>query len=155
MWALRYPATHELNVLERDPGGRTHGRPLQAGSHRIHGHSPALATARSVIIASEPMDNDRGWRIIEPCEPLHIDVNLTPHRSRPLPSAPAHPLTLADPNPPHPTSPPLPNSSGSPSPSTPNTPMQTPRGEAGHDDDSHPSGRQDSLKLHHQYKSVP
>jgi predicted glutamine amidotransferase len=78
MWALPYPATHELNVLERDPGGRTHGRPLQAGSHRIHGHSPALATARSVIIASERMDNDRGWRIIEPCELLHIDVNLTP-----------------------------------------------------------------------------
>jgi predicted glutamine amidotransferase len=78
MWALPYPATHELNVLERDPGGRTHGHPLQADSHRIHGHSPALATARSVIIASERMDNDRGWRIIEPCELLHIDVNLTP-----------------------------------------------------------------------------
>ena len=45
LWALRYPATHELYVLDRPAGGaRAAGRQaLDVASPRIHARSPHLA----------------------------------------------------------------------------------------------------------------
>lgn len=99
MWALRYPETHELHVLDRAPGGHRDGAPLTADSPRIHGHSHDLARKRSVVIATEPMDADPGWRMLEPGELLHVGPELRVHSSSPLPQDPARSLVLAEPAP--------------------------------------------------------
>ncbi len=44
LWALRYPDTHELYVLDRPPGGTGHGRPLEARTTRIHARSQHLVS---------------------------------------------------------------------------------------------------------------
>lgn len=97
LWALRYPETHELHVLERAPGGHRDGQPLAVDSHRIHGHSHDLAGRRSVVIATEPMDADPGWRMLAPGEMLQVGPDLTLHSSIPMPQNPARRLELVEP----------------------------------------------------------
>lgn len=97
LWALRYPETHELYVLERAPGGHRNDQPLEIDSSRIHGHSQALDRKSSVVIATEPMDSDPGWRLLAPGELLHIDASLGSSSSWPLPPKPARALVLPDP----------------------------------------------------------
>jgi glutamine amidotransferase len=97
LWALRYPATHELYLLARPAGGTGDGHSgLEHRSHRIHARSPHLADQPSVIIASERMDGDPGWRLLRPGELLHVDRTLRISSSAPLPSTPRHLLTLAE-----------------------------------------------------------
>ncbi len=93
MWALRYPATHELYVLER-PAGR--GQALDVASARIHAQSPQLAHQPSVIIASERMDVDPGWRLMDPGELLHAGPTLETGSSAPFPPEPARLLRVSD-----------------------------------------------------------
>jgi len=97
LWALRYPETHDLLVLEREAGGGS-GRHLDhssaAGSVRVR--SGSLADRPAVIVASEAMDADSGWRSLEPGELLHVDGNLHVSRQLILPDPPARPLTLAE-----------------------------------------------------------
>ena len=97
-WALRYPATHELLVLERAPGGPGGDRHLEHASAagRIRVRSGDLAAQPSVVVATERMDEDPGWRALEAGELLHIAPDLTVTRELALPDPPAHPLTLAD-----------------------------------------------------------
>lgn len=90
LWGLRYPATHPLWLLERTAGG-----PLDAASPRIRARSEGLADQPAVILATERMDDDPGWRLLAPGELLRIDADLRCHPSTPL-AEPAHPLTLAD-----------------------------------------------------------
>jgi glutamine amidotransferase len=98
LWALRYPATHELYVLDRPAGGRRAGiaEGLDAASHRIHARSAHLAHQPSVVIASERMDNDPGWRLLDPGELLHVSSTLEIERSAPFPVEPAHLLNVSD-----------------------------------------------------------
>ena len=98
LWALRYPATHELYVLPRPAGGTAadHGHGLEAATSRIHARSPHLARRPSVIIASEQMDDDSGWRLLRPGELLHVRSDLTIDSSSPFPPAPRHLLRRAD-----------------------------------------------------------
>ena len=49
-----------------------------------------------MIVASERMDDDPGWRLLDPGELLHVDADLTVVSDRPLPRVPAHLLSLAD-----------------------------------------------------------
>lgn len=92
LWALRYPATHELYVLDR-----THSpAPLEVRTPRIHTRSDELRDAPAVIIASEPMDGETGWRLMDPGELVHVGADLVLSSTRALPDPPAHPLTLAD-----------------------------------------------------------
>ncbi|PZG94874.1 class II glutamine amidotransferase [Streptomyces sp. NTH33] len=98
LWALRYPGTHELYVLERSAGGRHGTRHLDhSGSHgRMRVHSAALAGRPSVVVASERMDDNPHWRLMEAGELLHVGSDLrTTHRVV-LPEPPAHQLTLDD-----------------------------------------------------------
>jgi glutamine amidotransferase len=97
-WALRYPATHELYVLERAAGGPDGRSHLEHSSprRRIKVHSPELAQRPAVVVASERMDDDPGWRLLEPGEMLHVDADLRVTSRRVLDAPPAHPLTLAD-----------------------------------------------------------
>lgn len=91
LWALRLPATHGLYVLERRGG-----QPLDARSARIHARSQALAGERAVVVASEPMDGESGWRELDPGELVHVRADLGVESSRPAPAGLAHPLTLDD-----------------------------------------------------------
>lgn len=97
LWAVRYPATHELHILERNPA-RVHGpaAPLDARSHRIHARSEDLAGSSHVLIATEPMDHNPAWRPVEAGELVHVGPDLAVTASFPFPGAPAHPLTLSD-----------------------------------------------------------
>jgi predicted glutamine amidotransferase len=92
LWALRYPATHELYVLDR-PAGR--GEALDVASPRIHAQSPQLAHQPSVIIASERMDDDPGWRLLGPGELLHVSSTLGISSSAPFAPEPAHLLRVS------------------------------------------------------------
>jgi predicted glutamine amidotransferase len=93
LWALRYPDTHDLLVLERDGGS---GALEHASEHRIRVSSQALADRPAVVVATERMDDDPGWRPLESGELLHVDGELEVSAHRILESAPAHRLTLAD-----------------------------------------------------------
>jgi glutamine amidotransferase len=98
LWALRYPDVHELWVLERAAGGPRGSRHLDAasaaGSVRVR--SAPLASQPAVIVASEPMDEDPGWRALEPGELVHVGPTLNVDSTIALDGAPAHPLTLDD-----------------------------------------------------------
>jgi glutamine amidotransferase len=98
LWALRYPDTHELHVLERAAGGRSGSRVLdhagRPGSLRVH--SDELGRWPAVVVASEPMDDDPGWRALAPGELLHVDASLRVRSEVAVDHPPRHPLTLAD-----------------------------------------------------------
>jgi predicted glutamine amidotransferase len=96
LWALRYPATHDLWVLQRAPGGSAPSRALDARTDRIHARSEGLAERQSVIVASEPMDGDPGWRLLDSGELLHITKDLALVASMPFRDRPAHQLSLDD-----------------------------------------------------------
>ncbi|MCK9901452.1 class II glutamine amidotransferase [Parafrankia colletiae] len=98
LWALRYPDTNTLYLLRRQPGGHHGGRPLDhvdaAGATRLH--SKDLATAASVVVASEPMDEHPDWRALRPGELVRVLPGQITTTRITLPDPPAHPLTLAD-----------------------------------------------------------
>ncbi|MEU6480054.1 class II glutamine amidotransferase [Streptomyces sp. NPDC047017] len=98
LWALRYPATHELYVLERRAGGLHGTRHLDhSGTDgRMRVHSANLAEHPAVVVASERMDDHPDWRLMEAGELLHVGPDLRTTRHNALPDPPAHPLTPAD-----------------------------------------------------------
>jgi glutamine amidotransferase len=103
LWALRLPAAHPLLLLDRRAGGdpgtppaplrgdAAHGRP----NGRLRVASDELQHVPGVLVATEALDDDPGWR------PL-LDGELVQVRrdgvvvSRVLGVAVAHPLTLAE-----------------------------------------------------------
>jgi glutamine amidotransferase len=98
LWALRYPDVHELHVLKRAAGGPRGNRYMEQASARgsVRVRSGDLATRPAVVVASEPMDEDAGWRALGSGELLHVDRELRTTITRPLERPPAHQLTLAD-----------------------------------------------------------
>jgi glutamine amidotransferase len=97
IYALRYPETNTLHVLERPAGGPRGGEPLDHRSSlgtRIQ--SAQAARQAVVVVASEPMDDDPGWRALEPGELLHVGGNLEVDTAIVLPDPPAHMLALED-----------------------------------------------------------
>ena len=98
LWALRYPDTHQLFVLERSAGGQHGGRHLDAASAAgtVRVRSGHLATRPAVVVASEPMDEDPGWRPMASGELVHVDGKLRVRSEIVIDRAPAHLLTLAD-----------------------------------------------------------
>jgi predicted glutamine amidotransferase len=94
LWALRYPETHDLQVLERTPRGRHLDHASAAGSIRVR--SGDLADLPAVVVASEPMDEDPGWSSLASGQLLHVGPDLSVRRELILPDPPAHPLTVED-----------------------------------------------------------
>jgi glutamine amidotransferase len=98
LWALRYPETHPLCVLSRPAGGHQGHRHLEhaSASGRVRVRCGDLAAAPATIVASEPMDEDPGWRLLEPGELLHVapDQNVTSRIA--FSGAPRHQLRSAD-----------------------------------------------------------
>src|SRR3954464_5168023 len=95
LWALRYPDTHELWVLERAAGGPGGGRHLDAASAAgtVRVRSERLARHPAVIVASERMDEDPGWRLLAPGELIHVGPALELTSSMAVEGPPAHPLS--------------------------------------------------------------
>jgi predicted glutamine amidotransferase len=98
LWALRYPATHDLFVLEREAGGPHGGRHLDHASRsgRVRVRSGDLGSMPAVVVATEQMDENPGWRNLEPGELLHVGADLRVRSQIIVDATPAHPLTLAD-----------------------------------------------------------
>jgi predicted glutamine amidotransferase len=94
VFALRYPETHSLYVLERGAGrGRLHHA---SARHRIRVDSDDLAELPSVVIASEKMDDDPGWRELQSGELVHVGPKLDVTITKAIDHPPSHQLTLAD-----------------------------------------------------------
>jgi predicted glutamine amidotransferase len=98
LWALRYPATHELYVLRRPAGGHHGARHLDHAGRDGHlrVRSAHLADRPSVVVASERMDESPHWKLMAPGELLHVGPDLRATSRIALADPPAHPLTLAD-----------------------------------------------------------
>ncbi|WP_166906091.1 class II glutamine amidotransferase [Mycobacterium sp. DL440] len=92
MWALRYPDTHELYVLDRRHPDQ---RRVRLRSARIHAESEHLTSQPSVLVASEPMD-DEDWQLIAPGELVHVDADLRIDRQLAFPGPPRHLLHRDD-----------------------------------------------------------
>jgi predicted glutamine amidotransferase len=91
LWALRYPESHTLYVLERAAGGRHGGRALHHASSTLRVHVPHLAAHPSVVVASEPLDDSPDWRLLEPGELVHVSSDLTVTSGIVVDTPPAHP----------------------------------------------------------------
>jgi predicted glutamine amidotransferase len=124
LWALRYPGQHALHVIERPAGASmpaaaagggetaddaaaasaaTDGAATAAGLHVRSAtssvHAPALQELPSVVVASEELDGERGWRMLASGELVHVRPDLTVESAVVLPDPPAHLVPLpAGPN---------------------------------------------------------
>ena len=95
LFALRYPDTNTLFLLERPAGGGD-------GDGALHHHSDLGTCVRSdeaaerpvVVVASERMDDDPGWREVSPGELLHVDEELRVHSEIAFPGPPAQMIDL-------------------------------------------------------------
>jgi len=96
LFALRYPDNNTLYVLDRSPGGHGEGEDALQHHSRLGTklHSEQAAEQRVVVIASEPMDSDPGWRAFEPGELLHVDAGLAINSEIALPEPPAKLMQL-------------------------------------------------------------
>lgn len=97
LFALRYPDSHELHVLQRGAGGEQGDQPLVHRSSlgsRVDAQEGADHPV--VVVASEQMDADPGWRPLDSGELLCVAPDLTLSSTIALTEEPAHRLTLAD-----------------------------------------------------------
>ena len=94
MWAVRYPDTHPLYILELSGTDRHQGMRTK----RISVHSQELAEGQrpAVLLATEKMDDNPNWRLMDSGEMIHVGPGLEMESSHPLPPEPRHRLTLAD-----------------------------------------------------------
>ena len=96
IWALRYPATNELWILERsiamDP---EIGFDERSASGIVRVQSAALSVQPATVIASEPMDANPKWRQFESGELIHVDRHLNITSSIVVDHEPAEMLVLS------------------------------------------------------------
>jgi predicted glutamine amidotransferase len=97
LWALRYPDTNELWLLERRAGGPHGCRHLHESSEvgTLRVRSDDLAACDSVVVASEPMDEHPDWRLLEDGELVRVTPDLR-CASTMLATRPARQLTVED-----------------------------------------------------------
>jgi predicted glutamine amidotransferase len=101
LWALRYPGQHALHILERPAGsGQAQAPGLHVRSATSSMHAPALHDTPSVVVASEQLDGESGWRMLAPGELVHVRPDLSVHSAIVIPQPPAHlvPLPADNPN---------------------------------------------------------
>ncbi len=99
LWALRYPDTHALHVLERPAGDSGPDGGLRVRSSTSSVRVPSLTTAASVVVASERLDGEAGWRMLAPGELLHVGPELRAESAVVLPDPPARMMRLTEHNP--------------------------------------------------------
>jgi glutamine amidotransferase len=97
LWALRYPGAHALHILQR-PAGPSTADAGQAGLHVRSStssiHVPALQAAASVVVASEQLDGESGWRMLAPGELVHVRPDLSVHSQMVITQPPARPIPI-------------------------------------------------------------
>ncbi len=107
LWALRYPGQHALHVIERPAGDSLPARPKSAPGAGLHVrsstssvHAPALACVPTVVVASEKLDGERGWRMLADGELIHVRPDLTVESAVVIAEPPARlvPLPADNPN---------------------------------------------------------
>jgi glutamine amidotransferase len=98
LFALRYPDTHPLLILERAGGGPSGARHLDAASAAgtVRVRSAGLAEHPSVLIATEAMDEDPAWRPLRSGELIRVGPDLQVTSMQAIDTPPAHQLTLND-----------------------------------------------------------
>ena len=111
LWALRYPGQHALHIIERPAGASlpaSHGggspEDAPAGLHVRSAtssvHAPALQEIPTVVVASEELDGEAGWRMLAEGELAHVSPDLTVTSAVVIPEPPARlvPLPPDSPN---------------------------------------------------------
>ncbi|MCB4208365.1 class II glutamine amidotransferase [Arthrobacter sp. UM1] len=96
LWALRYPETHELWVLERT-AAQGSGTVAPGTSEGSRVRSEELSSKPSVVVASERLDNDPGWRLIDTGTLLHVDPQLAVTKTVAVSGEPRRRLELTEP----------------------------------------------------------
>jgi predicted glutamine amidotransferase len=102
LWALRYPDQHALHIIERPAGpGQDPAAPpgLHVRSATSSFHVPALGSAPSVVVASERLDGESGWRMLAPGELVHVGPDLSVRSEVVLPEPPARLVPIGPGNP--------------------------------------------------------
>jgi predicted glutamine amidotransferase len=102
LWALRYPAQHALHIIDRPAGpgaGPASPAGLRARSAMSSVHVPALQSAPSVVVASERLDGESGWRMLAEGELVHTGPDLSVESAVVIEEPPARPVPLRGPNP--------------------------------------------------------
>jgi predicted glutamine amidotransferase len=96
LWALRYPAQHALHILERQAGPS--GLHVRSATSSVH--APDLRDVPSVVVASEELDGEDGWRMLAAGELVHVAPDLKLDRTVAISKPPARlvPLPAANPN---------------------------------------------------------
>jgi predicted glutamine amidotransferase len=103
LWALRYPDQHALHILSRPAGTSV----VEAGARGMHVrsatssiHAPGLDFVSSVVVASEELDGESGWRMLESGELVHVGSDLSVRSEVVLSEPPARlvPLPAGNPN---------------------------------------------------------
>jgi predicted glutamine amidotransferase len=99
LWALRYPAQHALHIVERPagPGAGEAGLHVRSGTSSVH--VPALDAAASVVVASEELDGEDGWRMLAPGELVHVGPGLGVESAVVIDEEPAHLMPIGAENP--------------------------------------------------------
>ena len=97
VWALRYPGTNELWILERSIGGFDPGAAFdeRSASGTVRVHSRELSILPATVIASERMDASPGWRLLESGELVHVDSRLQVTTTIAVPDPPAQMMELS------------------------------------------------------------
>ena len=96
LWALRYPETNELWILERSIGGVEPGVGFEerSASGVMRVHSGELSVLPATVIASERMDSSDDWRPFESGELIHVDEQLNLTSTIAVSDPPAKMMTL-------------------------------------------------------------
>jgi predicted glutamine amidotransferase len=92
LWALRYPGQHALHILERPAGSGLHVRSATSSIH-------VPDEAATVVVASEEMDGESGWRMLAPGELVHVRPDLSVHSEIAITQPPARLVPLGRDNP--------------------------------------------------------
>ena len=75
---------------------RACGTPFRGMRGTIRVASPELESCDGVVVASEPMDDDPRWRLMESGELVHVDADGRLTSSTGWIEPPARPLSLAE-----------------------------------------------------------
>jgi glutamine amidotransferase len=96
LWALRYPETNELWVLERSVGGFNPGDGFdERSTEGMRIQARELSFLPAAVIASERMNTNAAWRLLESGELVHIDSQLNVTSTIAVDFPPAHMIDLA------------------------------------------------------------
>jgi glutamine amidotransferase len=95
-----HPRTPDGPEPPGPPGTGDPGTGLHARSTTSSVHAPELHALPSVVVASEELDGEHGWRMLACGELVHVRPDLTVESAVVLPEPPAHlvPLPAGSPN---------------------------------------------------------